>query len=749
MFDQWKRKIRHFLFEEQENENEKPSEPTNKLPKRNQDIQTRMTYQYPKEKPFRFPVIPDEKNGNDQSDTPAFQRRQHQAAPEDEQPVKQEEEENEPVRKKIEPEYDEPFKPSDVPSPIHGFQRSYNTDGFDNVPAFQRKSAAREDTYSERPRDEAKEETAAAIEELNNDEEVSGYSESVSDDGSTMAEQDDASDVESVHDETAAQSKSDDALSYSKPSEPETAETRETASPQPNKQRSKEPGKSQPNTETPPFNVLMSANDKRSYSERRRNKRSQTSETRDVTQYEMPIHLLDDPEPGTDQDQLWMEDERQLLEKTLKYFHVRADVVNTTQGPSVTRFEVQPELGVKVSKIKNLSDDLKLNMAAKDIRIEAPIPGKNTIGIEIPNQHPRTVSLQEIFTDQAFQTNTSPLTVGLGLSIEGEPRLTNIQKMPHGLIAGATGSGKSVCINTILISLIYNASHEDVKFMLIDPKMVELAPYNGIPHLISPVITDVKAATAALKWAVRQMEERYEAFVRENVRDVERFNKKMTQQNRPGEKMPYMVIVIDELADLMMIAPQDVEDSISRIAQKARACGIHLLLATQRPSVDVITGLIKANIPTRIAFSVSSQVDSKTILDTGGAEKLLGKGDMLFTENGAGKSVRLQGAFVSDEEIDRVTDYARSVAEPDYQFEQEELLQHASEEDEADELLNDAIMFVVEHNSASTSLLQRQFKIGYNRAARLMDAMEERGIIAEQNGSKPREVLVSAAQFEN
>lgn len=320
--------------------------------------------------------------------------------------------------------------------------------------------------------------------------------------------------------------------------------------------------------------------------------------------------------------------------------------------------------------------------------------------------------------------------------------------MPHGLIAGATGSGKSVCINTILISLLYKSSHEDVKFLLIDPKMVELAPYNGIPHLVAPVITDIKAATAALKWAVNEMEERYEKFVHLGVRDIERYNEKMTRENRQKEKMPFMVIVIDELADLMMASPQDVEDAIARIAQKARACGIHLLLATQRPSVDVITGLIKANIPTRIAFSVSSQVDSRTIIDTNGAERLLGKGDMLFIENGSGKSVRLQGAFVSDDEIERVTNHARTIASPNYLFEQEQLLMQIETNEAEDELLEDVIEFVIHQNQASTSLVQRQFRIGYNRAARLIDHMESKGIISGQNGSKPRDVLLSSSQLE-
>ncbi|GIP65776.1 DNA translocase SftA [Virgibacillus pantothenticus] len=516
---------------------------------------------------------------------------------------------------------------------------------------------------------------------------------------------------------------------------------------------------------TVPFNVMMTPRDKKNLWDRTNQNRAQEGkdkqkhvqtvdaiekkESEQEPKKPMPLHLLNDVDNDASKDKAWMDEQQQLLEQTLKYFNVQAKVVNVTQGPAVTRFEVQPQLGVKVSKVKNLSDDLKLNMAARDIRIEAPIPGKNTIGIEIPNPKPQMVGLQGVFETEAFQKSDSPLTIALGLSIEGDPLITNIQKMPHGLIAGATGSGKSVCINTILISLLYKAHHEEVKFLLIDPKMVELAPYNGIPHLVSPVITDVKAATAALKWAVAEMEERYEKFVHEGVRDVERYNEKMTKQQQPDNKLPFIVIVIDELADLMMVSPQDVEDAISRIAQKARACGIHLLLATQRPSVDVITGLIKANIPTRIAFSVSSQVDSRTILDTSGAEKLLGKGDMLFIENGSGKSVRLQGPFVSDEEIDRVASYVRGIAPPNYLFEQEQLLEQIHTEEEEDELLQDAILFVLEQNGASTSLLQRHFKIGYNRAARLIDTLEQRGIISGQNGSKPREVLVTLAQVED
>src|SRR5690625_4279398 len=462
----------------------------------------------------------------------------------------------------------------------------------------------------------------------------------------------------------------------------------------------------------------------------------------------VPNYLLNDPIEPDDSDRLWLQQQQHLLNQTLEHFNVDATVVNVTQGPSVTRFEIQPALGVKVSRIRGLSDDIKLNMAAQDIRMEAPIPGKNTIGIEVPNQHPQVVSLQEIIEAEAFEQSTSDLTIALGLTIEGEPLITTIDKMPHGLIAGATVSGKSVCINSIILSLLYKASHEDVKFMMIDPKMVELTPYNGIPHLISPVITDAKAATVALKWAVEEMETRYEKLAEASVRNIQRYNEKMEKEQRAAEKMPYIVIVIDELADLMMVSPQEVEDAVCRIAQKARACGMHLLLATQRPSVDVITGLIKANIPTRIAFSVSSQVDSRTILDTNGAEKLLGKGDMLFIENGSSKSVRLQGPFVSDDEIDRVATFARSIAKPNYLFEQEQLLLEVENEDE-DELLQDVISFVVEHGQASTSLLQRRFRIGYNRAARLIDTIEQKGIVSAANGSKTREVLDTKSQIDD
>lgn len=520
---------------------------------------------------------------------------------------------------------------------------------------------------------------------------------------------------------------------------------------------------SQPKTESTrphlPFNVLMLKQDKKKWEMKQHQvkeepivkmespkvdekvkveKEIQPSETMVEEDYYFPSqHLLTPPAEEAEQGE-WIDNQANILDQTLKHFHVKASVVAYSQGPSVTRFEVQPEPGVKVNKITNLMDDLKLSLAAKDIRMEAPIPGKHTIGIEIPNQNARPVHLRELTEHPKFQESQSPLTVALGLDISGEPIMTDLKKMPHGLIAGATGSGKSVCINSILVSLMYKAHPDQVKLLLIDPKMVELTPYNGIPHLVAPVITDVKAATTSLKWAVQEMESRYDEFAKTGVRDIERYNTLY-----PDNHLPYVVIIIDELADLMMVAPGDVEDAICRIAQKARACGIHLIIATQRPSVDVITGLIKANVPTRIAFSVSSQVDSRTIIDTSGAERLLGKGDMLFLENGASKPVRLQGTFVSDVEIDAVVEHVSFQQEPDYLFHQEELLQKAQIADEEDELFMEACQFVVEQGNASTSLLQRRFRIGYNRAARLIEMLENQGIVSEAKGTKPRDVLIS------
>ncbi|MGG3809394.1 DNA translocase FtsK [Geobacillus thermodenitrificans] len=488
-----------------------------------------------------------------------------------------------------------------------------------------------------------------------------------------------------------------------------------------------------------PYNVMMLKQDRRKLEERAARRSSGYSLP--------PLSLLQPPGEAAACDEQWIHEQCARLDQTFESFHIGAKVVHATQGPTVTQFEVQPDLGVKVSKITSLTDDIKLSLAARDIRIEAPIPGKRTIGIEVPNPSSRPVQLREILDSSAFREHCSPLTVALGLDISGAPVVTDIKKMPHGLIAGATGSGKSVCMNAMLVSMLYKAAPHEVKWLLIDPKMVELAPYNGLPHLLSPVITEAKAAAGALKWAVREMERRYELFVHAGVRDIEKYNAYLRAQGSGEPILPYIVIVIDELADLMMAAPADVEESICRLAQKARACGIHLLIATQRPSVDVITGLIKANIPTRIAFSVSSQIDSRTILDANGAERLLGRGDMLFLENGSAKSVRLQGCFISDEEIERVTAYVKAQQGPSYMFSPDEFRQTAAFSEEDDELFDEACRFVIAQGGASTSSLQRHFRIGYNRAARLIEMMEEQGLISEARGSKPRDVLMSEEEW--
>ncbi|MCR8965438.1 DNA translocase FtsK [Brevibacillus halotolerans] len=455
--------------------------------------------------------------------------------------------------------------------------------------------------------------------------------------------------------------------------------------------------------------------------------------------YEFPsTSLLTPTQALTEDDYEHTLDQKNLLEETLSNFNVNANIVNIVKGPSVTRFELQPAPGVKVNKITGLSDDIKLNLAAKDIRIEAPIPGRNAVGIEVPNNKSEPVFIRRILESDKFKNHPSPLAIALGMDIGGEPIVADIKKMPHGLVAGSTGSGKSVCINSIIISLLFKSTPEQVRLLLIDPKMVELAPYNNLPHLVTPVVTDAKQATASLKWAVEEMEKRYALFVEAGVRDIERYNQTTDDQ------LPYIVIIIDELADLMMVSPQDVEDCIIRIAQKARACGIHLLLATQRPSVDIITGNIKANVPTRLAFAVFSQIDSRTILDQSGAERLLGRGDMLFLESGA-PPIRLQGNYVNDDEIDAVTSVIKKQRKPEYIFTREELeAQVSSIEMGDDPLFHEALVFVAEQGQASASSLQRRFRIGYNRAARLIEMMEASGYVAGQNGGKPRTVLITA-----
>ena len=437
-----------------------------------------------------------------------------------------------------------------------------------------------------------------------------------------------------------------------------------------------------------------------------------------------------------------------MLENVLSNFGITAKVVNATQGPTVTRYEIEPAPGVKVSRIVNLTDDIALNLAAQHIRMEAPIPGKSAIGIEVPNKTTEAVHLRDVLDCSDFKDARGGIPVGLGKDIAGKPVITDLAKMPHLLVAGTTGSGKSVCVNTLISSILFSRKPEEVKLLLIDPKMVELSIYNGIPHLMAPVVTDMKKAAAVLRWAVREMEARYKAFAASGKRDIKSYN-----EAHPKEAMPLIVLIIDELADLMMTAPDDIEESISRLAQMARAAGIHMVLATQRPSVNVITGSIKANVPSRISFAVGSQIDSRTILDMAGAEKLLGKGDMLFAPIGANKPIRVQGAFISDDEVEHLVEFVKAQREPEYddtvtQEAEKETEKESSEENDIyrDELLERAVNLVMESGQASVSMLQRRFRIGYTRAARLVDTMEDLKIVGPSMGSKAREILMSPEQ---
>ena len=437
-----------------------------------------------------------------------------------------------------------------------------------------------------------------------------------------------------------------------------------------------------------------------------------------------------------------------MLENVLSNFGITAKVVNATQGPTVTRYEIEPAPGVKVSRIVNLTDDIALNLAAQHIRMEAPIPGKSAIGIEVPNKTTEAVHLRDVLDCSDFKDARGGIPVGLGKDIAGKPVITDLAKMPHLLVAGTTGSGKSVCVNTLISSILFSRKPEEVKLLLIDPKMVELSIYNGIPHLMAPVVTDMKKAAAVLRWAVREMEARYKAFAASGKRDIKSYN-----EAHPKAAMPLIVLIIDELADLMMTAPDDIEESISRLAQMARAAGIHMVLATQRPSVNVITGSIKANVPSRISFAVGSQIDSRTILDMAGAEKLLGKGDMLFAPIGANKPIRVQGAFISDDEVEHLVEFVKAQREPEYdntvtQEVEKEAEKESSEENDIyrDELLERAVNLVMESGQASVSMLQRRFRIGYTRAARLVDTMEDLKIVGPSMGSKAREILMSPEQ---
>lgn len=469
----------------------------------------------------------------------------------------------------------------------------------------------------------------------------------------------------------------------------------------------------------------------------------------DMSEYRLPPYSLLNKQrnPNRGEEKQEIKSKAKILEATLESFGVRAKVTHAHRGPAVTRYEVHPEIGVKVSRIVNLADDLALALAAKDIRIEAPIPGKSAVGIEVPNPEIAVVGLRDLLESSAYHESPSKLTLVLGRDISGEPVVGDLAKMPHLLVAGATGSGKSVCINAMITSLLYKAKPNEVKMMMVDPKMVELNVYNGIPHLLTPVVTDARRAAVALKKVVAEMEKRYELFAKTGARDIERYNQ-MAEDSSDRSPLPYIVVVIDELADLMMVAPADVEDAICRLAQMARAAGIHLIIATQRPSVDVITGVIKANIPSRIAFSVSSQADSRTILDMGGAEKLLGRGDMLYLPVGSSKPIRVQGAFVSDREVEAVVQFVKGQQEARYN---EEMIPDVKESEEEaamdDELYPEAVRLVVEAKAASASMLQRRLRIGYTRAARLIDLMESRGVVGPYEGSKPREVLITPEQL--
>lgn len=471
-------------------------------------------------------------------------------------------------------------------------------------------------------------------------------------------------------------------------------------------------------------------------------------------EYKLPVDLLNKNDQLNNEEEIddYIEYNAYKLIDTLASFGVGAKILDVSKGPTVTRYELQPNAGIKVSKILNLADDIALNLAATGVRIEAPIPGKAAVGIEIPNEKNVPVFLRDVVSSQTFQNYPSKLAFGIGKDIAGNVVVGDIAKMPHLLIAGATGSGKSVCINTLIVSILYKASPKDVRLLMVDPKVVELGIYNGIPHLLIPVVTEPKKAAGALNWAVVEMTSRYKLFAENNVRDLNSYNE-LIKERGEGETLPRIVIIIDELADLMMVAPNEVEDSICRLAQMARAAGMHLVIATQRPSVNVITGVIKANIPSRISFAVSSQIDSRTILDMAGAEKLLGRGDMLFYPLAQPKPIRVQGSFISDREVDKIVTHIKSLQGADYD---EEILQKIDNQNEMpkpdtggdDELLPQAIEMVLEMGQASASLIQRKFKVGYSRAARILDQMESWGVVSASDGSKPRQILITKQEWD-
>jgi DNA segregation ATPase FtsK/SpoIIIE, S-DNA-T family len=766
MIGKWLGKMKDYIFgDETETDTRdisKNNKATGRIISEHKSVEPKVLHRYPEGK-FRFPVIPDVDRDKDLQSSKEKRKINHKPTPYNKKVhtiVK-----NETKREKFSGRN---FKAQDIPSPVYGFgERTLYVKKDDNLPVSDEMQILQQDpagfvevnyehqvTQNEASELTFEEQMPISYIDLNDGKENEVWDMDFPEDVKKIDQMEDevpeyieeisVSELElsSLEDELSGSeeelSSSGDELSGSQ-EESSRSETKLLESVQ--NTISSRDHDSKPVHEkrdgakrTVPFNVLMLKQDKRN------------QRTNGNTYQFPPLHLMERPSYSADSDAEWLQEQQDLLQSTLENFNVKATVIGAVQGPAVTRLEVQPAAGVKVSKITNLSDDIKLSLAARDIRIEAPIPGRNAVGIEVPNLKSRPVPLREIIQTPEFKNSTSPLTVALGLDISGQPIVTDLQKMPHGLIAGATGSGKSVCINSILISLFYKADPDEVKLLLVDPKMVELAPYNRIPHLVTPVITDAKEATNALKWTVEEMERRYEEFSGIGVRDIKRFNQIAGSNGK--KKLPYIVVIIDELADLMMVSPHDVEEAICRIAQKARACGIHLLLATQRPSVDVITGLIKANIPTRTAFSVSSQVDSRTIIDTSGAEKLLGKGDMLFLGNGSSKPQRIQGTFVSDEEIERITSFLRKQRQPEYLFEKEVLIQQNAFGDFEDDLFLEACDFILEQGAASSSALQRRFRIGFNRAARLIEMMEAQGIVSEAMGSKPRNVLISKEEYE-
>ncbi|AIO17965.1 DNA translocase SftA [Candidatus Izimaplasma bacterium HR1] len=463
-------------------------------------------------------------------------------------------------------------------------------------------------------------------------------------------------------------------------------------------------------------------------------------------EYRFPsFNLLNKPVRKVQSNEQWVQKQIDILDRTFEEFKVGARVKTHTKGPTVTRYEIELESGVYVKKVTGITDNIKMALAAKEIRIEAPIPGKSTVGIEVPNEVPEIVHFYDIVSKDEFKNSTDPLTIALGLDIDGLGVYSSISKMPHGLVAGATGSGKSVCINTILMSLLFKYSPDDLKLMLIDPKMVELSAYNDLPHLITPVITDAKIATAGLKWAVEEMEKRFVLFSNERVRDIKSYNEKALKEEL--ERMPYIVIIVDELADLMMVASSSVEEAIMRLTQKARACGIHLIIATQRPSTDVVKGTIKSNIPTRIAFMVSSYIDSMTIIDGAGADKLLGRGDMLYAESGKPQR-RVQGAFISDTEISNVNEFIRRQRDSEYMFTQEKLVRQATSVVNSDDLFEEVARFVIISKACSINKISKQFNIGFNRAQKIVETLHEQGIVSENVGSKARTVLVTIEELD-